>query len=149
MKKVLLSILFVGLLTSCVTPKLPEPYGTSTILDYSPLTSKGFYVTESNSVSFDYQAIASVSATEVAGWVKKGKKQVISDGTLRKNVDELYVNMESKPSSGKYIRVSPDINAAMDRMVGILRTVGANGIINLNIQWESSRIIISGMAIRK
>mgnify|MGYP000459298411 CR=1 FL=1 len=146
MKKVLLSILFVGLLTSCVTPKLPEPYGTSTILDYSPLTSKGFYVTESNSVSFDYQAIASVSATEVAGWVKKDKKQVISDGTLRKNVDELYVNMESKPSSGKYI---PDINAAMDRMVEILRTVGANGIINLNIQWESSRIIISGMAIRK
>ena len=140
MKKVLLSILFVGLLTSCVTPKLPEPYGTSTILDYSPLTSKGFYVTESNSVSFDYQAIASVSATEVAGWVKKDKKQVISDGTLRKNV---------KPSSGKYIRVSPDINAAMDRMVEILRTVGANGIINLNIQWESSRIIISGMAIRK
>lgn len=73
MKKVLLFVFAIGLLTSCATSAIsyPEPYGFSTFLDYSPLTNKGIYVTESNSVSFDYKILGSVSATEVSGWVKK------------------------------------------------------------------------------
>ena len=47
------------------------------------------------------------------------------------------------------MRMSPSLDAAMERMANTLKEVDANGIINLKIQWEPDRIIISGMAIRK
>lgn len=74
MKKVVFLILTIWLFAACVTPKMPEPYGFSSFLDYSQLTSRGIYVTESNSVSFDYKTLGSVSITEVGGWMKKGKE---------------------------------------------------------------------------
>ena len=127
MKKLVFLILVVGLFTACVTPKMPEPYGFSTLLNYSPLTDKGIFVTESNSVSFDYKTLGSVSATEVGGWVKKGKKPKATRESNKSRNDDMYV----------------------ERMVNTLKVVGANGIINLKVQFESDRIIISGMAIKK
>ena len=151
MKKVLLFVFAIGLLTSCSTSAIsyPEPYGFSTFLDYSPLTNKGIYVTESNSVSFDYKILGSVSATEVSGWVKKEKELKVANKNKKNNVDDMYADVERNQSNGKYMRMSPSLDAAMERMANTLKEVDANGIINLKIQWEPDRIIISGMAIRK
>ena len=151
MKKVLLFVFAIGLLTSCATSAIsyPEPYGFSTFLDYSPLTNKGIYVTESNSVSFDYKILGSVSATEVSGWVKKEKELKVANKNKKNNVDDMYADVERNQSNGKYMRISPSLDAAMARMANTLKEVDANGIINLKIQWEPDRIIISGMAIRK
>ena len=151
MKKVLFFILAIGLLTSCATSTIsyPEPYGFSTFLDYSLLTNKGIYVTESNSVSFDYKTLGSVSATEVSGWVKKEKELKVANKNKKNNVDDMYADVERNQSNGKYMRMSPSLDAAMERMANTLKEVDANGIINLKIHWEPDRIIISGMAIRK
>ena len=151
MKKVLLFVFAIGLLTSCATSAIsyPEPYGFSTFLDYSPLTNKGIYVTESNSVSFDYKILGRVSATEVSGWVKKEKELKVANKNKKNNVDDMYADVERNQSNGKYMRMSPSLDAAMERMANTLKEVDANGIINLKIQWEPDRIIISGMAIRK
>ena len=151
MKKVLLFVFAIGLLTSCATSAIsyPEPYGFSTFLDYSPLTNKGIYVTESNSVSFDYKILGSVSATEVSGWVKKEKELKVANKNKKNNVDDMYADVERNQSNGKYMRMSPSLDAAMEPMANTLKEVDANGIINLKIQWEPDRIIISGMAIRK
>lgn len=151
MKKVLFFILAIGLFTSCATSTIsyPEPYGFSTFLDYSPLTNKGIYVTESNSVSFDYKTLGSVSATEVSGWVKKEKELRVANKNKKNNVDDMYADIESNRPVGKYIPITASLDVAMERMANTLKEVGANGIINLKVQWDSSRIIISGMAIRK
>lgn len=154
MKKLVFLILVVGLFTACVTPQMPEPYGFSTLLNYSPLTDKGIFVTESNSVSFDYKTLGSVSATEVGGWVKKGKKpkekkpKATRESNKSRN-DDMYVDIDRNQYTGKYVYVAPSLDMAMERMVNTLKVVGANGIINLKVQFESDRIIISGMAIKK
>lgn len=153
MKKVLFFIFAVGVLTSCATStstiSYPKPYGFSTFLDYSPLTNRGIYVTESNSVSFEYKTLGSVSATEVSGWIKKGKEPKVANKTKKNNVDDMYADVESNRPVGKYIRITASLDDAMERMVNTLNEVGANGIINLKVHFELDRIIISGMAIRK
>lgn len=148
MKKLILLIFAIGLFTSCVTTKLPEPYGFSSFLDYSPLTERGIYVTESNSVSFDYQTIGSVAATEVGGWVKK-KEVKEEKKTTKGREDDMYAGVDRNRNAGKNVHVSPSLNAAMERMVTTLKDVGANGVINLKVQMDHHKIVISGMAIRK
>lgn len=155
MKKVLLSVLAVWLLASCVTVKLPAPSSSSELLDYSLLTNQGIYVTESNSVSFDYQAIGSISITERGGWVKKEKAKKAVNKPRKNNTDDFYINSEENQSSGKMTYVAPNIENAMEHMAAKLKEVRANGIINLNIHFSNvaegfpEYIVISGMAIRK
>ena len=93
--------------------------------------------------------MGSVSATEVSGWVKKEKELKVANKNKKNNVDDMYADVERNQSNGKYMRMSPSLDAAMERMANTLKEVDANGIINLKIQWEPDRIIISGMAIRK
>ena len=85
MRKLLCIILIVILATSCATVKLPQPYSYSNYIDYSAFTEQGIFVTESNSVSFDYQQLGSISVVEVGGWVSvdKGKRTL----TVRRNAD--------------------------------------------------------------
>lgn len=151
MKKVILLFFTIGLFTSCTTPKIPEPYGFSSFLDYSPLTERGIYVTESNSVSFDYQTLGSVAATEVGGWVRKKEVKEIKKikETTKGREDDLYANVDRTQNPGKKVYVSPSLSGALKRMANTLKEVGANGIINLKVEMGSSRIVISGMAIRK
>lgn len=68
MKKVTCALLLLCLLiSSCGT--LPEPRSEFGVIDYTPLIKEGIYVTESNSVNFEYTAVASIIATEKGGWV--------------------------------------------------------------------------------
>ncbi len=149
MKKVLLLIVSVCMFTSCATYQ-PAPKSFVGIIDYSVLTSKGIFVTESNSVNFDYQAIGSVIAEETGGWVPKSSaKQKPASAA-----DDYYVSSSSKKNY-----IAPDIQVAFDNIAEHLLSLRANGIINLKITTSSEidlvsklsvdKIIVSGMAIRK
>ena len=148
MKKVLVLIVATWLFTSCATYR-PTPKSFFGIIDYSALTSKGLFVTESNSVNFDYQAIGSVIAEEIGGWISKSSKQQSVSAS-----DEYYVG-----ASSKKMYKAPDVQAAFDNIEKHLSSIGANGIINLNIttsyeidlvsKLPVDKITVSGMAIRK
>jgi uncharacterized protein YbjQ (UPF0145 family) len=134
--------------TSCAT-YLPAPKSFVGVIDYSVLTSKGLFVTESNSVNFDYRAIGSVIAEEIGGWIPKNSAQ----SSVNVN-DEYYVG-----SSTKKVYKNPDVQVAFDNIAEQLSSIGANGIINLKITTSSEmdlvskfsvdKITVSGMAIRK
>lgn len=133
---------------SCATYR-PAPKSYVGMIDYSVLTSKGLFVTESNSVNFDYQAIGSVIAEETGGWVRKDGKDTSDDPKA-----DYYV-----ASASQKIYKSPDIQVVFDNIAKNLLTIGANGIINLKITTSSEidmvsklsvdKITVSGMAIRK
>src|SRR5690606_19343858 len=70
MKK-LLWMLSVAFFASCATNKmaLPEPYTTVSIVDYKFYTERGFFITESNSVSFEYTPVSSIVVKSVPGFL--------------------------------------------------------------------------------
>lgn len=59
------------LITSCTTIEQVRvaPKTNSSMLDYSQLTSKGVFVTESNSVSFDYETVGSIMVITTDGYI--------------------------------------------------------------------------------
>ena len=58
-KVILLAIMAISfLLSSCITTNY---HLSSTLVDYSEFSDKGFFITESSSVSFDYDAVGSIS----------------------------------------------------------------------------------------
>ena len=64
MKKILLSMLMAIGLASCVSV---QQFTTTTVIDYSEFAKQGIFVTESNSVNFEYQPLGSViSVTQAA-----------------------------------------------------------------------------------
>lgn len=98
MKQPLLLIFALTVLSlnfvSCVTmslPPLPAPYAFAGILDYSPLTSKGVFVTESNSVSFDYETIGSLYAESKGGWISKSYVEPSMDALYNEVLQQLDV----------------------------------------------------------
>lgn len=67
MKNLFYILLAVLLFTSC---SMYKSINETVVIDYSRYTSQGFFITESNSVSFDYKPIGSV-VTVVKGTKKK------------------------------------------------------------------------------
>lgn len=133
---------------------LKSPYVKSSYsIDYSEYTKKGFLLTESNSVSFSYEPIASITSLSKAGYeILRTKKNT-----------ELSTNYElvtvSKNVYGKF--KNANINDALDEIYTKAISLGANGIINLKITYipveyntkgeiiAIETYIVSGMAIKK
>lgn len=116
------------------------------MIDYSMLTKEGYFVTESNSVSFDYEAIGSIYAVEVGGWVSKDGKTGPTD--LK---EKYYIN-----SNHKQVYQAPNLQKVYRNLANKLKSVGANGIINLKVNFTTDssignpqKIVITGMAIKK
>jgi len=154
MKKLfVLTLLAASLITSCsVIPKHPYVQESS-ILDYTAYTSKGFFISESNSVSFNYKAIGSVSAKVESGYIITGVKEkpVPNDDIYKGNG-----RTTSKIKYGDYKRANQ--NDALKEICDRAMEEGGNGIINLNIEPIISTTqhgtgvtgyFITGMAIRK
>ena len=149
MKKILLSFFCAIVLSSCAT-YLPAPKSVIGMVDYSGLTNRGIFVTESNSVSFDYEPIGSIYVEEVGGWIRKDGKPDSVDPK-----EAYYVNS----SSSKKVYQAPDIQTVYVKLANKLKEVNANGLINLKITSTSEfnqlskttvgKIVITGMAINK
>lgn len=150
MKKIFFLLSLVLGLSSC-SPKLPH-YLLSYSIDYSSLTKSGYYVTESNSVNFDYEAKGSIIVVARAGWGEKEK-------THYKEYDpeQDYYLGANQNKKRNYIRYT--WNDLFGKAKQQLNSLNANGIINLKInvvtKYDSlfkvyyDEMILTGMAIKK
>jgi len=121
---------------------------TSQVLDYEKYSKQGFFITESNSVSFDYTPIGSVVVRVFSGYANEGTeyvKKFKSNGT--------YTEIP-KIRKGKW--KDCDLNDAFAQLHKEAISKGANGVINLKYEFISSftdntpnRWIVTGQLIRK
>ena len=134
MKRLIFIAVTITLLHGCMIPYVV----ISSSIDYKKYSDAGFFITESNSVNFEYDPISSVYSFANSGYIKGNSKSPIN-----KN-DDLYGNYEDrsdldkserksrKEVRNKFISASPE-----DALHGLyVRAVesGADGIINLKIQ---------------
>jgi uncharacterized protein YbjQ (UPF0145 family) len=100
-------------------------------VDYSVFTERGFFITESNSVHFDYTALGSVSV-----YIQSGYKGEDPDSYKEAEKEKALFLLFSK-----------------------VKEQGGDGLINLKFDYrpasisqyssETSRVTASGMAIRR
>lgn len=146
MKKIILLTLFVIILSSCRTPF----YLGSSALDYSKYSNQGFFISESNSVSFDYKPIASVVAEFQTGYeplIRNGKAVVW----------ENEWGMKVPKTTKKLIPATRE--GVTEELYKKAVQIGANGIINFEIStirvytketgYITTGYVATGMAIKK
>ena len=148
MKKALFLLVSMFIFASCATYQ-PAPKSFISMIDYSTFTKQGIYVTESNSVNFDYEAIGSICVEELGGWVSK-KKSEYSDPK-----EQYYIGSGMRNK----VYIQPDIQEAFKKLMDKLSQSGANGLINMRIEFTTEldltskltidKIIVSGMAIKR
>jgi len=149
MKKIISFCVVLLLVTSCTTYKIPYRRYSGTI-DFSAYAQKGFFITESNSVSFPYEPVGSISAVVSSGY------EVLNSEKSKSN-DDVYGAFQ-KIKYGKMIDAS--VNDALDELYNSARRLGADGIINFRSEFipasynqaaliSPDSYIVSGMAIRR
>lgn len=79
MKKVLFLLLIAIGLTSCSTVVSFPQFTTTTVVDYSEFAKKGIFVTESNSVNFDYKPLGSVVSVTQGAWSTVASYKIDAD----------------------------------------------------------------------
>lgn len=128
MKKTVFMLALLPLMFSCSTiGKFPYVQEAS-IMDYSQYEKKGFFITEANSVSFEYEAVGSVSAKVESGFEVIGGKKVKAIG------DDIYqkqMTTKTKVSYGEFVAATP--SQALELLYQKSVENRANGIINLKI----------------
>ncbi|NDV46626.1 hypothetical protein D0T49_06160 [Paludibacter sp. 221] len=113
----LLFLLFISLLLfSCKIVKFyPETY--SNALDFKSYTEKGFFITTSPSVNFDYEPIGMVSSSARSGYNKE---------------------LKENKSKRVYFRANP--SDALNELHREAIKRGANGVIDLKIYYETADV---------
>lgn len=142
--------------SSCIAP---AGIKRTEIVDYKRYFDKGFFLTESNSVSFDYSPIASVftivkGSTQQPVPDQKSKARAWADddtkATTKYSARDRREGGAQPATKVKSVRY--DIYDALDELVNKSYKLGANGIINLKITYALDkdygyRYEVSGMAI--
>ncbi len=135
MKKIIvLSVVsFVLLFSSCTVKKYSI---SSNLLDYSEFTSNNFFITESNSVSFDYESIGSISVYCESGHYRDPRVTGIVEGP------------------GKWRKAIPKdlLNEAYNKAL----SKNADGLINMKITYipqvknvPFDSYLLTGMLIKR
>lgn len=125
MKKVLLAIAAVLCLLSTSSCSVKTPYFAACYFtDYRSLLERGFFVTESDAPSFDYDAIGSMSIEMIEGHevIKKESKGIEpyqSNGLLENKWGE-YKKVSMSDAMGYFYREATNVNA--------------NGAIKFNVE---------------
>lgn len=150
MKTKAIAIATIGalfMLSSCA-PKIlyTESIG---FVDYSSYLSKGIFLTESNSVSFEYDAIGSVTVSVFSG------NTVISQ-TQQVDKNDIYGEKTRISNKMGWRAASPE--SALEAAVSQAVSKGANGLINIKISpatevYSSKTVrsgyLVTGMAIKR
>ncbi len=145
LKLLTLSVLCISSV-SC-TPKFSSKvYYT----DYQRYSDAGFFITESNTVSFDYVPVGSVVVRQTAGIMSD--TEIISQNVPEKRgYDELYGELEKKRHSNSW--KLPSDYTALDAVYKVAKEQNADGIINLKITMpevnNADIIELSGMLIKR
>lgn len=119
MKKLICLLLISILMISC----MPKISMSSYIIDLSKYNTTGFFITESNSVSFNYEPVCLISTFGGGYEYKKGN-------TVKLSLNEVF-----------------------DKFVSDCKEKGADAVINIKITQnygsDSNNFFISGMAIKR
>lgn len=166
MKKVLLLFALSAGLYSCKTA-LPEPKTLLLTTSYDAFQKSGIFVTESNSVSFEYSSLGNVSVSDYGGWVKKNKNKAADapNPTVYNAQNDIYLGYEPAGKGSSILSKSKYLFPSVDNSIALLITkikdLGGNGIINLHISYSKESyppykygtivdvITVSGMVIKK
>lgn len=109
-------------------------YGIYTgFVDYTPYSDKGFFLTESNSVSFEYTPIGSVVVNVCSGYANVEVVQPDAQHSVKKDRTQIKVEEKWKKA---------DMSDVVGYAVQIAKEKGGNGIIN--IKSEPEFVVISG-----
>lgn len=148
MKKILFLVLASALFTSCA---IKHPYlRYSSAIDFSKITRTGFFITESNSVSFPYDPVGSISAAVESGY------EILGERNLSR--DDIY-GSSKKFKYGAY--KNAEVEDAISELIESARKMGADAIINLQIVYNApisnkygvilspSSYVVSGMAVKR
>lgn len=151
----LLSVLSVVIFTtSCVTSK---GFKETAIVDYSSYYDEGFFISESNSVNFDYKPVGSVFT------VVKGNYLVEREYNRNRSGNSSVIDVRSNKSPRQksnrnswksYATQDYNIYDALDEVVMECKKKGADGIINIKILFTNDKKYgdgyeITGMAIKR
>ncbi|MDE6237847.1 MAG: hypothetical protein K2M45_08270 [Muribaculaceae bacterium] len=137
---IMLALSLAASLTSCYPKFSDRVY----FLDYSTFADKGFFITESNTVPFDYKPIGSVYVEQHSGMVNVS---VEPKGDPRLS-DAIYGEDRRGSTKKKWSNVSSD--TALQSVFQAGQSVGADGIINLHIEGNAGQgIILTGMLIKR
>ena len=139
MRKIFFSITIIALLSSCKASFYQYYY----VVDFKSYHEQGFFITESNSVNFEYNPVGSVSVL-AGGFV---------ESIPRKNKEE-YGNSpkyELSKGGGKFLLTT---DGAMSIFVDKCKELNADGVINFVIVTMIDKNDIpshrlSGMAIKR
>jgi len=138
MKKIMLFAVISVLFSSCVV--VSKYRLTAYVFDYSKYNEKNFFITESNSVNFNYKPIGSISVTTVSGSIERDPEKVY-----------LYYD----PSTYKEAKLED----AFKKLYEVAIEKGANGVINVQTTFTGeftigniiypNKCTVSGMLIVK
>lgn len=124
--------------------------------DYRPVAQNGFFVTEANTVPFDYEPIGSMVLEQYNGYVsesgEKIKKEVVGyDDVFMDKLPEKGSKEAKQKNKYKYATAESTLEAFAEQA----KMKGANGVIGIKFQWIDSKsvsgngIVVSGMLIRR
>lgn len=147
----LLIIVSLFLFSSCTIIEIMAIKETS-FIDFTEF--QDFYLSQSNSASFPFSPLGIVTAICVSG-----KEVVSNQKEIKKKVtDDAYYSKNTTDSrNSKLIYVKATSQDALRLIYGRAKELGANGIINIKIDYLPADIntglhngyMITGMAIKK
>lgn len=137
---IMLALSMAASLTSCYPKFSDRVY----FLDYSRFADEGFFITESNTVPFDYKPIGSVLVEE-----RPGKKEVSM--VHKPGYDPIYGEDNAKTTKSIYTYASAD--SALEALQKFAKENNADGVINIKISRgegsERPYFFVSGMLIKR
>lgn len=138
-------------LTSCFpTQKFSR---TLSFVDFSSYTKDGFFLTELESVPFDYTTIGTMSVSETSGVDKEYVQDAKEATGFKKYEDGIYGSPSKK--TDKHWR-SANFYSCLDALVEEAKFAGGDGIVKLQMgfgfdkegRWDGS-LNVSGMVIKR
>lgn len=149
-------LLLLPLMVGCGSIPKQTYEHTVSVLDYSEYTKQGFFLTESNSVSFDYEALGSVSVVIKSGY------EVLNVSKRDSSNDDIYHSSRSgsdkvKYGTFQYAHADDALKSLCDKAIELR----GNGVINIQTTYHPavydgngilvspSSVVVTGMAIRK
>ncbi len=130
MKKLLISLAIASFMSSCVTVQKSMYVAASSAVDYQQYSDKNFFLSESNSVNFNYSPISSVISIVRSGYITidKAKNDSKNQDALR---DDRLNSTHGWDGKSSFRDASSE--EALKELYTKALALGANGIINLKI----------------
>lgn len=146
MKKFISTIFICSLLAlvSCRTPMTHTTY----YIDYQEAGQGKVFITEANSVSFEYEPLGSILVEETSGMIKI----TVPTTEKERNSDSIYGTGPTTKTVNSYSRATAQ--TALNYAATEVLLLGGDGIINLQLSATRDKsgtpiVSVSGMVIKR